>query len=200
MLYCLSGATIHLYAQGYIVANGVTTNYIPGSGEISVIHDPVNSYYTGFFLNPVGKTPPTIYTNTFAFSVIVDVGVRVFLVQSNDAISLQPILSQSWTELGDLPSYVFANGSPFYVGLYTGSNPFDSHGNYTGIYEDPLFGWAKLVNHQGVIQLLDSGLEYGGAGIYAGTQTIIQAAPEPTTLGVFALGGIFLAWRRRPPL
>jgi len=190
------GASTLIHAQGYIVPNGVTTNYIPGSGEISVIHDPINSYYTGFFLNPIGKTQPTTYINTFAFGVVVDVGVRVFLVQANDAISLQPILSQNWTELGGSPSYVFANEVPFYVGLYTGNNPFDSHGSYTGIYENPVFGWAELVNNQGIIQLLNYAVEYGGDGIYAGTQNIIQPVPEPNVLGLFALGGLFLAWRR----
>ena len=197
ILSCLFGVAFQIYAQGYIVPNGVTTNYIPDSGEISVIHDPTNSYYTGFFLNPIGKTQPTTYTNTFAFGVVLDVGVRAFLVQSNDAISLQPILSQNWTELGNAPSYVFANGVPFYVGLYTGNNPFDSHGNYTGIYQSPVFGWAQLVNNRGVIQLLDYAVEYGGLGIYAGTQNIIQPAPEPSSLALMAVGAAWLASLRR---
>lgn len=188
----LFGTLFNLHSQGYVVPNGVTTNYIPGSGEISVIHDPTNLYYTGFFLNPIGKTLPTIYTNTFSYSVVLDVGVRVFLVSSNDPISLQPILSQTWTELGGAPSYVFTNGVPFYVGFYTGNVQFAPQ---DGIYNDPLFGWAELVNNQGVIQLLNGAVEYGGGGIFAGTQNIIPV-PEPSTSGLLALGGLFLVARR----
>jgi hypothetical protein len=81
---------------------------------------------------------------------------------------------------------VFEDGIPFYVGLYTGHFP------QNGIYQDPVFGWALFVNNQGVIQMLDSALEYGGAGIYAGTQTII---PEPCTIAFFALGSLLLASR-----
>ena len=63
-----------------------------------------------------------------------------------------------------------------------------------GIYEDPLFGWAQLVNNNGVIELLDGALEYKGSGIYAGTQTII---PEPSLLGLLAFGALLLGWRFR---
>lgn len=161
-----------------------------GGYEIDVSHDPTNNIYTGFFLNPVAKSPPSsTYTNTFAFTHIVDVGVRVFLVASNQPISLQPIMANTYTELTYPNNYFFASGVPFYVGLYTGNQ------NYyppNGIYTDPLFGWAELVNNQGVIQLLDSALEYGGGGIFAGTRTII---PEPGTFGLFGLGALLLGWR-----
>jgi hypothetical protein len=94
-------------------------------------------------------------------------------------------MSDSYSELSLPPStYDFDNGSPFYLGLYTGSDV-----PVNGIYSDPLFGWAQLVNNAGVIQLLDSALVYQAQGIYAGTQTII---PEPSTLGLFALGGLLL--------
>lgn len=43
--------------------------------------------------------------------------------------------------------------------------------------------------------MLDSALEYGGVGIYAGTQTIILI-PEPNTLGLFSLGGLLFGFRR----
>jgi len=187
-------ATLQLQAQGYIVPNGVIdSGLIPGAGyEIDVMHDPINLYYTGFALNPTGKTPPTIYTNTFLFNPVVDVGVRTFLVSPNTAISLQPILSQSWTELLAPNTYVFANGVPFYLALYTGTGNFHPP---NGIYSDPLFGWVELENNQGVIQMLGSALEYQGGGIIAGTQTIIPV-PEPSTLGFSALGGLFFAWRR----
>lgn len=190
---CLFGMLFNLHSQGYIVPNGVTTNYIPGSGEISVIYNPTSLYYTGFFLNSIGKTLPTVYTNTFSYSVVLDVGVRVFLVSSNDPISLQPILSQTWTELGGAPSYIFNNGVPFYVGVYTGNVQFAP---LDGIYNDPLFGWALLVNNRGTIQVLDYAVEYGGAGIFAGTQNIIQPVPEPSVLALVGLGGLILACRR----
>jgi len=192
-------STFQIHAQGYIVPNGVT--YVGYSDIFSgylmnVIQNPTNSDYTGFALSPVGKTPPTsLYTNTFSFSIYVDEGVRVFLVSANDPISLQPILSLSYTELLYPNSYVFADGVQFYVGLYTGYNPWDSHGNYTGIYTNPLFGWAELLNNNGVIQLLDSGLEIEGGGIYAGTQNIIPT-PEPSELALGALGALLLGYRR----
>ncbi|MCO5051888.1 MAG: PEP-CTERM sorting domain-containing protein [Verrucomicrobiae bacterium] len=179
------------YSQGYIVPNGVVySGYNPGFGyEIDVLHDPTNSYYTGFGLDPMGKTLPTVYTNTFRFGAILDVSVRVFLVASNQPVSLQAIQSGSYTELM-FQNYVLNNGSPFYVGLYTGNQNFYPPG---GIYTDPLFGWARLVNNQGVIQLLDSALVYKAEGIFAGTQTII---PEPTSCALIVLSGALLGIRR----
>jgi hypothetical protein len=195
---CLFGAIFQLHAQGYVVQNGVASNGLnPVFGyEIDVMHDVVNTNYTRFFLNPIGKTQPTTFTNTFSFSEFTDLGVRVFLVSSNDAISLQPILSQSWTELGvSSSSYVFVAGVPFYVALYTGSNmapPYPPQPPYT--YLDPVFGWAELENVGGTIQLLNSALEYGGAGIYAGTQNIIPF-PEPSVFALAALGALLLGIR-----
>ena len=175
---------LQLFSQGFIVPNGVINVGPTFAGyEIDVAQNSTATDYTGFFLNPTGKTPPTVYTNTFSFGVIIDEGVRVFLVSSNDQISLQPILSHTWTELGGAPNYVFGHGAAFYVGLYTGYIPVN------GIYSTPVFGWAKLVNNQGVVQLLDSALVYGGNGIYAGTQTIIQPVPEPTSLSLLGLAG-----------
>lgn len=189
---------LNIQAQGYVVPNGILTNYSGAflPGEISVLHNPVNTNtgfaYTGFALEPVGKTQPTVFTNTFHYDFIVDVGVRVFLVSSNDAISLQPIIAHTWTELGNAANYIFANGAPFYVGLYTGNDQFAPP---DGIYNNPLFGWALLVNNRGVIQVLDSALEYNGGGIFAGTQTIIPA-PEPSALALAALGGGIFGLRR----
>ena len=193
------------FSQGYIIPNGVTyAGYtsIFGGYEIDVIQNPTNSDYTGFALEPKGKTPPTtFYTNTFHFDLYLDEGVRVFLVNSNQPISLQPILSQSYLELAYQTNSVFTNGRPFYLGLYTGFNPYivtNGTSVYTGIYERPVFGWGRFVNNQGAIQMLDSALEIEGGGIYAGTQTII-ATPEPSAWALSALGGLFFAchqWRR----
>jgi len=193
---CILGALLQLHSQGYIVDNGVV--YVGNYGfgyEFDVIQNPTNSDYTGFFLQSTGKTPPTVYTNTFSFSVIVDEGVRVFLVSSNDPVSLQPILSQHWTELGYAPSYVFTNGVPFYLGFYTGFYPWDSHGTYTGIYSNPVFGWGRFVNNQGVMQLLDSAAEIGGGGIYAGTSILIPVK-EPSGIALASLGALLLGFRR----
>ena len=187
------GAVLQVDAQGYIVPNGVVyAGYNPGFGyEIDVIQDPINSYSTGFGLRPDGKTLPTVYTNTFLFDPIVDVSVRTFLVSANQPMSLQPIQAGSYTELHP-GEYVFNSGSPFYLGLYTGNQ------NYyppSGIYSDPLFGWAELVNNRGVIELLDSALIYKADGIYVGTRNIIGGVPEPSTLGLSALGALLLGWR-----
>lgn len=191
-------ATFKLPAQGYIVPNGVTyvgLNFF-GAYEIDVVQNPTNSDYTGFFLTPQGKTPPTsVYTNTFSFGTYLDEGVRVFVVSSDDPISLTPILMQQYAELGSTPSSVFESSVPFYVGLYTGYSPAN------GVYSDPLFGWARLVNNQGVIQLLDSALSYQAGGIYVGTQNLIPV-PEPSGLALLFLSGsawgIWRLRRRRP--
>ncbi len=192
VIICILGATLQLRSQGYIVTDGVV--YVGYSGifqgyQIGVIQNPTNGDYTAFALSPKSKTPPTVYTNTFSFSYFLDEGVRVFLVSSNDSISLQPILSHTWTELLYPNSYVFTNGIPFYVGLYTGYTPVN------GVYSNPLFGWAQLVNNQGVIQMLGGALEIEGGGIYAGTQNIIPV-PEPGRLALTALGILLLGFRR----
>jgi len=187
-----------LHGQGYIVPNGV--NYAgeylfgPGIYGINVVHNPTTFEATGFGFEPMGQTPPTVYTNTFFFGGIADVGVRCFIVSSNTSISLQPILSQSWTELVlNQYGYVFNDGVPFYLALYTGNQVFYPP---NGIYTDPLFGWVELVNNRGVIQMLGGALEYGGAGIIAGTQTVIQPTPEPSIFALAALGGLLLGCRR----
>jgi hypothetical protein len=188
-----------LLAQGYIVPNGVVMNYgglfLPT--EIDVLHNPANptnAYsYTGFNLFPEGRTPPTTYTNTFLFVPVADIGVRVFLVSSNDPVSLQPILAGAYTELQYPNTCVFANGVPFYLGLYTGNV---QHYPPDGIYTDPLFGWAELVNNRGVIQLLDSALAYQAGGIYAGTQNIIPT-PEPGAATLFILGALLFGVRAK---
>ena len=118
--------------------------------------------------------------------------MRVFLVASIQPISLPPILANSYTELTYPNNYVFQDSSPFYVGLYTGET-FSQN----GIYSDPLFGWARLVNNQGGIQLLDSALAYKTGGIYAGTQILI---PEPSGLALAVLGALLIGfYGRRVP-
>ena len=193
----LIGTATQLHAQGYIVPNGVVYDGLFQNGRgygISVIHDPTNLLYTGFALNPIGKTPSSaMYTNTYTFSPILDVGVRVFLVAADQPISLSPILLNSYTELGNAPSYVFSQGVPFYLGLYTGNQNFYPP---SGIYTDPLFGWAKLVNNQGVIELLDSALAYKAEGIFAGTQVLVPV-PEPSSFALIGLGALLFGSRLR---
>jgi hypothetical protein len=187
---CLLMGVLQLHSQGYIVPNGVTYIGLDFAGfyETQVLQKPTGDF-TAFLLGPQNQT-------TFSFGVLLDEGVRVFEVSQNDPISLQPILANHYTELTYPNSYVFEDGSPFYLGLYTGYNPWDSHGNYTGIYTDPVFGWGEFVNSGGVIQMLNSALEYGGGGIYAGTETIIPI-PEPSVLGLLSTGTLFLGWRLR---
>ncbi len=181
-------APFQLFAQGYIVPNGVTDKgFHLGGYEFDVVYDPVHGFTTGFLLEPNGKTPPSgPFDNTFRFDPIANVGVRVFFVSPNDPISSQLILSGNYSELTFPNSYVFDVGTPLYVGLYTGNQPFAPP---DGIYTDPLFGWAELVNNNGVIELVDSALEYQGGGIYAGTLNIIPA-PEPSTVGILCVSGL----------
>ena len=176
-------AILQLRSQGYIVPNGVTSTFAGDSFILHVIQNPTNGNYTGFLLHPQGA-------NSFLFDPFVDEGVRTFFVSPNQPLSAQAILAQSYPELTNPNAYVFADGSPFYVGLYTGDS-FPQN----GVYNDPLFGWARLVNNQGVIQMLDSALEYKGGGIYAGTQNIIPV-PEPGGLALAVLGVLLLGFRR----
>ncbi len=173
--------TIQLCSQGYIVPNGVTYGGSLPGGTIHVVQNPTNLNHTGFSLVAQGA-------NMFLFSPFLDEGVRTFSVSLGQPISLQPILANSYTELVYPNNYVFEEGVPVYVGLYTGEI-FPQN----GIYPNPLFGWARLVNDQGVIRLLDGALEYGGGGIFAGTQTVI--VPEPSTICLFGLGALLLGWR-----
>ena len=178
------GVILQLHAQGYIVPNGVTYLGQTSLGyETHVLQNPTNSNYTGFVLNPID-------INTFSFFSFTDEGVRVFVVSENDPISLQPILANSYTELTYPNSYVFPNGSFFYLGFYTGENYPQN-----GVYSDPLFGWGEFWNNNGAIQMLDSALEYQGGGIYAGTQNIIPV-PEPGEFVLAALGVSVLGYRR----
>ncbi len=197
------GTALEVRAQGYIVPNGIVMNFggLFSPDEIDVLHDPAHpmnpSSYTGFQLAAVGMTAPALYTNTFLFNPVADIGVRVFMVSSNDPVSLQPVLAGTYTELLFPNTYVFDSGSPFYLDLYTG-NVRSAPPN--GIYDDPLFGWVELVNNRGTIQLLDSALEYKGGGIFAGTQDIMPGVPEPSAAGVSALGALLFGLRRRARL
>jgi hypothetical protein len=170
-----SCVTIQMMGQGFIVPNGVRQGNSGNHFDLEVTQDPSDGDYTGFRLNSQGG-------DAFLFNPVVDEGVRTFLVSANDPISLQPILANDYPELTFPNIYTFANGTPFYLGLYTGNSP-----RVNGVYSDPLFGWAQLVNIGGTIQFLGGALEYGGGGIYAGTQTIIPV-PEPGALALVATG------------
>ena len=119
---------------------------------------------------------------------------------NNSSLALTPpfqppkaVLNAEAVELQYPHTYVFASGVPFYLGLYTGNV---SNAPSNGIYSDPLFGWAELVNRQGVIQLLDSALVYKAGGIYAGTE-IFWDVPEPSVRSLLCLGCLLLAAVRR---
>jgi hypothetical protein len=179
-------APCRVRSQGYIVPSGVTLH--PGN-TLHVIQNRTNADYTGFRLNFQGASQ-------FRFDPFVDEGVRTFLVALNNPISLQPISAGSYTELTNPNNYVFNDGVPFYLGVYTGPRWTQFPPTDPITYADPLFGWARLVNNQGVIQLLDSALEYQGGGIYAGTQTIIPV-PEPSAFVFIVLGAACLLMFRR---
>jgi len=190
IILLVSSTLIQLHSQGYIVPSGVVVNFggLFFPGEIDVLHNPANptsgGSYTGFLLNPINA-------NTFQYSPVADIGVRVFFVPLNAPITATAISSGNYTELSS-GNYIINNAVPFYVGLYTGNMTYAPP---NGIYSDPLFGWAELENVGGTIELLNSALEYQGGGIYAGTQNIIQT-PEPGVLALMGLGGLLFGCRR----
>jgi hypothetical protein len=194
VIYALLAFTVSIQAQGVIVPQGVVTNLFAGEIDLNWAQE---TQINGFSLTPMGKQQPTLYPNIFNFDEPVTIGVRVFLVNAGDTVSLQPILSSSYTELQDGQNYVFKVGAPFYVGLYSGANvapPYPPTSPYN--YLDPVFGWAELENVNGTIELLNNALEYQGAGIIAGTDTIIPT-PEPSTWALLACGAGLFAIRRR---
>ncbi len=165
--------------------NGVSS--VPEGTEylFEVVQDPSDGDYTGFSLYRWGGN------TTFLFSPLADEGVRTFVVSPNDSISMQPISEHHYSELSAGNTYSFANQSQFYLGFYTG-NSYPQN----GIYNDPLFGWGQFENNNGTIRLLGGALEYGGGGIYAGTETIIPV-PEPSTISLAVCGFAFLLFCRR---
>lgn len=186
---CVVGITFQIHAQGYIVANGVTPANFSGVSAFHVLQNPTNGNYTGFVF-----IPQTV--SAFLFDAFADESVRVFFVSLNQPVSLEAISANSYVELIPSPSTIhpFANLSSFYVGLYTGATVPQN-----GIYNDPLFGWAQLRNNNGTIQLLGGALEYGGGGIYAGTQNIIPV-PEPSTFALTGIGVVLLGiFSRKKP-
>ena len=175
---------MRLRAQGYIVANGIT--FFGGNNTVTVLQSPTSGDYTGFSLVSQNLT-------RFQFSPFLDEGVRTFLVSANDPINVQAITANSYPELTYPNTYLFPNQTTFYLGFFTG-------GGYpvNGVYSDPLFGWGQFRNVNGAITFLGGALEYGGGGIYAGTQTIIPV-PEPTALCLIGIGvSVFWFGRRKP--
>lgn len=204
ILVVLTVSSLFGRAQGIIVPNGVSSGGLDQFGyKINVLHDPsasnpLYSTNTQFWLNPLGLPQPSGITNTFSFTELADIGVRVFLVSANNPVSLEAIQGQNYTELVSGHNYVFDSGKTFYLGLYSGASlgpPYPPNPPYT--YTDPVFGWAKMLNYHGVMQLLYGALGYKCVGIYTGTQSLIPV-PEPGTAAFIALGlGSTFFFRKR---
>jgi hypothetical protein len=175
--FLILGTAVKQYAQGYIVQNGVVAFPPVGTAYMfDVIQDPTIPDYTGFEFYGLGYQP----NNVFTLDVVVDEGVRLFSVSQNSLISAQTISSGIYTEWTPTSAYTLENHIPFMLGLYTGrGGPV--------VYTDPVYGWVTLVNNNGAIQMLDSGIAYGSAGIYAGTLNFVNV-PEPGTISLVALG------------
>jgi hypothetical protein len=167
-----------VFAQGYLVPNGVTFGPpSPWPYTFTVVRNPSNGWTTafGFSGGPV----------LFRYDSIVDVGVRVFQVQFSEPISQAAIQANAYPEFTYPGPYTLTNNQSFYVGIYTGA---DTAAPLDGIYKDPLFGWARIRNRDGVLELLSSALSYQTQGIYAGTQNFV--APEPNAAPLCLLGAL----------
>jgi hypothetical protein len=167
-------------SSAFIVPAGITAlrhGLTPGELEIHVIQDPATGDDTCMSFQPQGR-------DTFGFSYCLDEGVRAFLVSSNAPLSEQTILQGNYPRLQQ--NQAFEPGIPFYVGFYTGRG-------FGSTYTNAVFGWGKFVTSDDVVELLDSALEYGGAGIYAGTQTIIPSQ-ETAALNFVSSGKKLRLW------
>jgi PEP-CTERM motif len=195
--------SLDVRAQGHIVPKGIVTNLF--AGEIDLVW-PAATQVNGFGFTPVGKTGG-LYPNVFSFWEPATIGARVFLISLNQPFTLSQVRDGTYSEVSDStnpvlpanPSFTFDVNAPFYVALYSGAElaGYYPPGNTTPVeYTDPVFGWARLVNNNGVIQMLDSALEYGGGGIFAGTENIIPV-PEPSTLTLVGLGVLLFGLCKR---
>jgi hypothetical protein len=182
---CSLALVFQMHAQGYLVQNGVT--FVPGNlPETRVLQNPTNGDYSGFLWQSQGA-------NSFAYLPLLNFGVRTFLVSPNDPVAFGPISAGAYTEVKNSGSYVFANGTPFYLGFYAGYYDTQHPSDH---YPDPLFGWGEFVNNSGTISMLGSALEYGGGGILAGTLNILPV-PEPSAIALLVTGVSVVLLRRR---
>jgi hypothetical protein len=194
VLVCFVATVAYADSQGYIVPNGITYSSAGSMAVIDVLQNPTNGDFARFILKPEFKIVGDVYDTIFSIRPVPGESVRTFLASPNDPINLQSIQAGSYSELSMGSYYGFDLDVPFYVGVYTGY----TNGVPAGFYSNPVFGWAEFVNHQGVIQLLDSASVMEGGGIYVGTQTIIPV-PEPSELSLFVVGVFMLGcWAKRP--
>lgn len=179
------------HSQGYILPNGVSYSTAGLSAVVHVQQSPTNGDYSGFILRPRFLTPGSPYYTIFSFDPgAPDEGVRTFFASANEPISLESIQTGAHTELVLGNNYGFDPDVPFYLGFYTGH----TNGAPPGEYSNPVFGWGRFVNNQGVIQMLGSALVVHAGGIYVGTETIIPV-PEPRVLSLLAAGALAFGWR-----
>jgi hypothetical protein len=196
VLVCFVATVAYADSQGYIVPNGITYSSAGSMAVIDVLQNPTNGDFARFILKPEFKTVGDVYDTIFSYRLVLGESVRTFLASPNDPISLPSIEAGSYSELSMGSYYGFDLDVPFYLGVYTGY----TNGVSAGLYNDPVFGWAEFVNHQGMIQLLDSALVMEGGGIYVGTQTIIPV-PEPGELSLFVVRVFMLGyWAKRHDL
>jgi hypothetical protein len=163
------------HSQGYLVNGGITHSTAGLSAVIHVLQDPASGDYSGVIWRPRFKTPGSEFYTIFSLDPgAADEGVRTFFASPNDPLTVQAIEAHSYPELVLGSLYGFDTGALFYLGFYTGY----TNGMPPGVYSEPVFGWGRFVNNQGMIEMLDSALAMESGGIYVGTQTIIPV-PEP---------------------
>ena len=85
----------------------------------------------------------------------------------------------------DLGSLTLTPGEALYSGFR-----LDAYGFPPYI---PEYGWAELFYDGTTISVVSSATERTGLGIYAGTG---MAIPEPSSMGLLAMGALCVAWRR----
>jgi len=124
-----------------------------------------------------------------------DEGSDWYLVSSGDPFGFATLAGGRFTPISIAYDYapssqtVLVGSNEFYLGVSTTSTNGEG---ITEPYCDPneyqcrnVFGWMRLRNAGGQLEMVDNAVAYGSLGIIVGTTDLV---PEPSTLTLCALG------------
>jgi hypothetical protein len=140
--------------------------------------------YTGFVFRSVSGS-----NYTFAGSFL-DEGVSLFRASENELFTQSALDSGLFQRIDYGSSFDFSDS--FYLCLRTPASGV-AWSSYT-----PAYGWIKMSSSNGVLSVLDSGIDYSGHGVQVGSLAVV---PEPATtavlLGAASFSAVLLLRKRR---